>query len=240
LNPTETEDRAWTLVQIGHLLNLRGETDDAGRVLENALELMPDYHYALAGLAQVRSAEGRYEDAVKLFRRRYELAPHPENLFDLGVALRNAGKFKAAKAALAEFERRALEESAGWDNANRELVTYYVDYKGQPESALRIAEREIVRRRDVFTLDAYAWALHRNGRSREAIKHSQSALAVGSIDPTVLYHAGVIAIAAGEPETARKHLERSLEVNGRSAVASAARRALQHLPRQTKLIARAK
>jgi tetratricopeptide (TPR) repeat protein len=226
LIPSETEERSWTLTQIAHLLMLTGKIDNAGTVLEQALQLTPEYHYALAGLAKVQAARGKHDEAIGLLRRRYELAPHPENLFDLGSALRNAGKLAESNAVLADFERKALKESEGWDNANRELIAYYTDYATQPAAALRIARREIARRRDVMTVDAYAWALHRNGRSREALKEIQSALAVGTVDPRILYHAGAIAMATGNHEAGKKYLQQSLDVNSRSEVAAEARRLL--------------
>jgi Flp pilus assembly protein TadD len=224
--PSETEERSWTLTHIAHLLMLTGKIDNAGAVLEQALQLTPEYHYALAGLAKVQAAQGKYDEAVRLLRRRYELARHPENLFDLGAALRKAGKLAESKAVLAEFEQKALKESEGWDNANRELIAYYTDYAAQPAAALRIARREIARRRDVMTLDAYAWALHRNGRSREALPEIEAALAVGTVDPRILYHAGAIAMAAGNRGAAEKYLKHSLDVNSRSEVAADARRLL--------------
>jgi tetratricopeptide (TPR) repeat protein len=229
INVAETEDRAWTLTQIAHLMTLTGKVDEAGQVLESALRLMPDYHYALAGLAKVRTAQGRRQDAVLLLKRRYEMAPHPENAFDVAVALNKAGKYSEAKAMFATFEERALAESKSWDNANRELVFYYTDYASRPANALAIAEREIARRKDVFTLDAYAWALHRSGRSREALVHSEAALAVGTVDPRILYHAGAIALKAGKADLAQRYLQRSLQVSERSDVASEARRLLSQV-----------
>lgn len=226
LNPSETEDRSWTITQIAHLMMFTGKVDTADSALESALQLTPDYHYALAGLAKVRVAQGRHSDAVTLLRRRYQLAPHPENLFDLGVALRKAGKFSESKTVLADFERKALTESDRWDNANRELVAYYTDYAKKPDAALLIARREIGRRRDIMTLDAYAWALHANGRNSEAAREIESALAVGTVDPRILYHAGAIAIANGRTDVAKKYLQHSLSVNSHSEVAVDARRLL--------------
>jgi tetratricopeptide (TPR) repeat protein len=226
INPSEAEDRAWTLTQIAHLMTLTGKVDDAAQILENAIGLMPDYHYALAGLARVRTAQGRHEEAVRLLQRRYELAPHPENAYDVAAALNKAGRYSDSRAMFAAFEKRAIAESKGWDNANRELIFYYTDYAGRPAEALPVAEREIARRKDVFTLDAYAWALHRNGRSREALRYAEAALAVGTVEPKIVYHAGAIALTAGKPEAAEKYLK---SVNERSEVASDAQRLLAQI-----------
>jgi Flp pilus assembly protein TadD len=171
-------------------------------VLLEALALFPEYHYALDSLAKVRTAQNKHEDAADLRRRHYAAAPHPENLFALATALERAGRTSDARVAYAEFERQAVEESMSRDNANRELVFYYVDHAGKADQALRIAEMEIARRQDVYTLDAYAWALHANNRPREAGEHVERALAVGVKDPEILSRAAIIqgrAAAAARP-----------------------------------------
>ncbi|NOT43404.1 MAG: tetratricopeptide repeat protein, partial [Acidobacteria bacterium] len=196
-SPAETEDRAWMLTHIGHLELLAGRTDEAERALGQALALFPDYHYALAGLAKVRLAQERATEAATLLQRRYDAAPHPENLFALAEALDRAGRRPEARAAFEDFERLALRESEGWDNANRELVFYYANHADQPAKALAIAEREVARRHDVYTLDAYAWALHANDRHDEAHAQIARALAVGVKDPELLRRAGAIEASVG-------------------------------------------
>jgi tetratricopeptide (TPR) repeat protein len=188
----ESEERAWLLSQIGHLFLLAGRTRDAEQVLNDALALFPNYHYALANLARLRRAEGRHAAAAELFKRRYDAAPHPENLYELGRALDRAGQQAEAQAAFKRFEAEALVESKSWDNANRELIFYYVDVAKKPADALAIASREVQRRRDVYTLDAYAWALYANGRIHEAQEQIQRALDVGIRDPAVLERAALI------------------------------------------------
>src|SRR5262245_39838037 len=227
---SEIEDRAWTLTQIAHLHLSLGRLEPAEQALEEALRLFPGYHYALAQQAKLRAAQGRTADAVELLRRRYESAPHAENLFDLAAALERAGHSEEARQAFAEFEKKARLESDSADNANRELIHCLADH-GRAAEAVRPAERETARRHDVFTLDAQAWALHRAGRSREARRPIEQALAVGIRDARLDYHAGVIAAAAGDGQAAARYLSRSLETNAASEVAADARSALQLVER---------
>jgi tetratricopeptide (TPR) repeat protein len=194
--PGEVEDRAWMLAQLGHLALISNKLDDADRMLAQSLELFPEYHYALGTLASVRTAQGRHAEAVALQKRRYERAPHPENLYELAKALDAAGNKKEAATAYRGFEAAALKESQGWDNANRELIYYYLDTGRKPADALRIGEREAARRQDVYTLAAYAAALHANGRTREARQTMDRALAVGVKHPDLLKRAAVIAATA--------------------------------------------
>jgi tetratricopeptide (TPR) repeat protein len=190
--PAEVEDRAWLLTQLAHLQLQAGHADRAEPLLNEALALFPGYHYALAQLAKVRAAQGRHAEAVDLLRKRYSAASHPENLHALAEALDRAGRREEARKAFTDFEAQALKESVGWDNANRELVFYYAGHSRKPAEALRIAQLEFARRKDVYTRDAYAWALHANGRTREAREQIDLALAVGIKDPEVLARAAVI------------------------------------------------
>ena len=181
--PDEKEDRVWLLTQLGHLELMAGRFENAERLLHEALQVIPDYHYALANLARLRSAQNRHDEAARLLKQRYDNAPHPENLYDLAEALERAGRAAEARTAYAEFEKRALKEAEGWDNANRQLIFYYARHAGKPEEALRIARMEIARRQDVYTLDAYAWALYANSDHRQARDQISRVLAVGTKDP---------------------------------------------------------
>ena len=190
--PTEVEDRAWLLTQIAHLKLAAGNTASAETLVQKALGLFPGYHYSLALLADVRAAQGRHEEAAELRRRHVQAAPHPENFFYYARALERAGRRDEAAAAFQEFEARARAEMEGNDNANRELAFYYADHAGRPAEAVAIARREAERRRDVYTLDALAWALYRNGDLPQARTEMAKVLAVGTRAPEILSHASAI------------------------------------------------
>jgi tetratricopeptide (TPR) repeat protein len=227
--PSELEDRAWILTHIAHLRLSTGDIKRADQILQQALALFPNYHYALANLAKVRASQGKFAEAADLLRQRYQNAAHAENAYDLAVALTRAGKADEGKALFAEFEVNARKELATADNANRELIFYYTDYASRPAEALRIAAQEFERRKDVYTLDAYGWALAMNGRNDEARQHLQDALAVGVRDAQLLYHSGIIAERAGNMAEAANFLRQSLEVNPVSEHAAEARTALERL-----------
>ena len=211
--PGETEDGAWIVTQMAHLNLAIGKIDEAEKLSLQALVMFPGYHYALGNLAKVRIQQKRYDEAVELLKQRYEAAPHAENLYDLAQALQLAGKTDDASKAFAEFEQKSLLESNRGDNSNHELIFYYADYAGQPTRALEVAQREIARRHDVFTLDSYAWALYRNGQYADARKQIESALAVGIRDAKIFRHAGEIALKSGDKGAAERYLRASAELN---------------------------
>jgi tetratricopeptide (TPR) repeat protein len=211
--PGEVEDAAWIVTQMAHLNLAIGKIEESEKLSQQALLMFPGYHYALGNLAKVRIQQKRYDEAVELLKQRYQAAPHAENLYDLAQALQLAGKTEDANKAFAEFEQKSLLESNRGDNSNHELIFYYADYAKRPQKALDVAQWEIARRHDVFTLDSYAWALYQNGQYAEARKQIDVALAVGVRDAKIYRHAGEIALKSGDKAVAEHYLRESAELN---------------------------
>ncbi len=211
--PGEVEDGAWIVTQMAHLKLATGKIDEAEKLSQQALAMFPGYHYALGNLAKVRIQQKRYNEAVELLKQRYQAAAHAENLFDLAEALQLAGRTEEAKKAFAEFEQKSLLETNRGDNSNRELIFYYTNYANEPAKALQVAQREYARRHDVYTLDAYAWALHVSGQNAEARRQIETALAVGIRDAKLFHHAGEIVLSLGDRASAEHYLRQSAELN---------------------------
>jgi tetratricopeptide (TPR) repeat protein len=211
--PTETAERASILTQMGHLRLSSGSTDAAEKLFQQALTSYPNYPSALGNLAQVRITQKRYTEAVVLSQQRYQSVPSAGNLYALAEALQLAGRDTEATQAFAEFETKSLAESVHKDNSNRELVYYYADQAHQPAKALGVAKQEYAWRHDVYTLDAYAWALHINGQDAEARKQIEAALAVGIRDSTIFAHAGEIALKLGDRAAARTYLQEAVSLH---------------------------
>jgi tetratricopeptide (TPR) repeat protein len=211
--PTETGERASLLTQMGHFRLASGSTDVGEKLFQQALASVPSCPSALGNLAQVRITQKRYAEAVVLLQQRYQGVPRPENLYDLAEALQLAGHDGEAKKLFAEFETKALAESSKRLNSNRELVFYYAAQAHQPAKALQVAKQEYAWRHDVYTLDAYAWALHVNGQDAEARKQIEAVLAVGIRDSTIFAHAGEIALKLGDRATARNYLQEAVSLH---------------------------
>jgi tetratricopeptide (TPR) repeat protein len=211
-SPTETGERASILTQMGHLRLASGSTDAAEKLFQQALAALPSYPSALGNLAQVRITQKRYAEAVVLLQQRYQGATQAEYLYDLAETLQLAGRDTEARKAFADFETKSLAESVRKDNSNRELVFYYADHAHQPAKALEVAKQEYAWRHDVYTLDAYAWALHVNGQDAEARKQIEAALAVGIRDSTIFAHAGEIALKLGDRAAAQNYLQEAVSM----------------------------
>ncbi len=224
--PLETEESAWILTRMARLESMAGRPEKAEPLLRQALATFPDYYLSLEELANVRMAEHSYAEAVELLKRRNRNFPSTRSRYLAARALESAGRQAEADRAYAEFEREGRSQIEQPDNANRELIYYYADRAHQPSEALRIARFEIERRHDVWTLDAYAWALYANGQIAEARRQIEKALAVGARDAALFYHAGTIEAAAGDRAAGIRYAQQSIELNPASEIAEAARRAL--------------
>ena len=153
-------------------------------------------------------------EAVDLLQQRYKAAPHAENLYDLAVALKQAGRADRGQSRLRRIREKVTGgNDAQRDNSNHELVFYYADQANQPDKAMEVAQREYAYRHDIFTLDAYAWALHKNNQDVEARKQIEAALAVGVRDAKLFRHAGEIALSQGDRKSAVNYLQTSATLN---------------------------
>jgi tetratricopeptide (TPR) repeat protein len=211
--PSDLEERASLLTHMGHLRLAAGSVDAAEIVLQQAMALIPNYPAALADLARIRIIRKQFTEAVTLLERRYQAVPRTENLYDLAEALEFAGRKDESRRAFAEFETRSLGQSKAKDNSNRELVFYFADKVRLPARALEVAKQEYQWRHDVFTLDAYAWALHVNGQDAEARKQIEAALAVGIRDATLFRHAAEIVARTGNTSAAKDYLKLAADLN---------------------------
>jgi tetratricopeptide (TPR) repeat protein len=207
------ESFAWAEWQLGVEHFAIGELEAAERQYQAALQTYPGYYRALAGLAQVRAAQARYPEAVELYRKALAVAPYPEYAAALGDVHSKTGRHADA-ARLYE-----LVEYTGRLNAinkavyNRELAYFYADHGIKLDAAVELAQAELTSRRDIYGYDALAWALHRAGRSREAVAPMDEALRLGTQDARLFFHAGLIHRAGGHPQRACEHLTRALAIN---------------------------
>ena len=197
--PFQSRERASDAVHMAHLAYLRGDLDTAWQWVARSLQWSPGFGEALSEEAAIEVKRGNAEHAVSLLQDRYATTKDARYLFRMAQALDSAGKGAEAAGAFQQFEAAALKVSQGEDNANRELILYYVDVAHKPQEALRIAKAEASARHDVMTMDAYAWALYAVGDVSEGRKQIAQVVSVGTKEPEILKHRKLI---DGSPEPA--------------------------------------
>ena len=127
------------------------------------------------------------------------LASYATDLGDLYVAKGNQLKAKQ-QYALAEIAFQKAEKSGM--NTDLEYAVFLADH-GDPRLALEKALLAYDARPSIYGADALAWAYYKNGAFKESAKYGALALSLGEYDPLILFHAGMIAEANGEPERAK-------------------------------------
>jgi tetratricopeptide (TPR) repeat protein len=223
--PFENEETAWILTKMAKLLRQSGRADAAEGLLQKALKTFPDYYFSLEELAEVRLGQRNYSEAVELLEKRNRSFPSPASTLLEAHAYEGAGQTAAAAKMYADFEREARAKISQPDNANLELIAYYAGRAHKPDEALRIARLQIENRHDVWSLDAYAWALYSNGKFAEAGGQMEKALGIGTRDAVLDYHAAAIAAALGRKTEAAQFLQDSLDLNPASEVSETVRHA---------------
>jgi tetratricopeptide (TPR) repeat protein len=207
------ESLAWTLWQLGMEHAALGRLDRAETAFAEALGAQPGYHRALAGVAHVRAAQARYDEAAALYTRALGIVPLPEYAAALGDVYTKTGRPVEARKQydLVEYIGRlgALNQTL----YGRELASFYADHDRSLDTALELARRELTVRQDVYAHDLLAWTLFKNGRPAEARTPMAEALRLGTQDARLLFHAGMIAHALGERTDARAYLRRALRLN---------------------------
>ncbi len=225
------ENTAFALALVGQLERLNGDPVAAREAYEAALTLAPDHAPSLAGLGRLAVGDGDLDEAIGYFERASAIVPLAEYVIALGETLEAAGETAAAgrQYGLARAEM-ALFEASGVI-VDLEFALFEADH-GDAGRALRLAQAAYAATPTIRAADALAWALHRTGRHDEAWKRSKEALRLGSRDPLLQFHAGVIAAAREDHVAARDHLEAALATDpGFSATAvHAAQAILDELP----------
>jgi tetratricopeptide (TPR) repeat protein len=184
-----------------------------------ALEMQNDYAPALLVQGRMLLAAEKFNEAVAPLKQAVALNPLPEYQWTLAEALRGAGQTDEA----AKVETTLITKGAQDDP--RTLSLYLATHQKSTEQALRLAQMELDARADLFTHDAVAWALQAVGKTAEAQAAIKQALAEGTKDARLFYHAGVIAAQAGNKSAAKNYFQQAYAI--RQMLLPSEREALQ-------------
>jgi len=212
-SPDEVEELAWIANQIASIQIASGQTDAATHTLEQAEQLFPHYPATLENLATIRMTQNRASDAVQLWMQAASMDHDPHALYELAQAQQAAGDSEAAHATSAKFVRLVSDPSSTSDQSRLDMILMYAGNSATAADALKLAEKEVAARQDVWTLDAYAWALYANAKYEDADAALQKAMAVGIQSAQILDHAGHVAQKLGRNEDASKYFKLSVQSN---------------------------
>jgi tetratricopeptide (TPR) repeat protein len=207
------ENTAWCEVELGKILLKTGKIDDAAKAYAAALRYFPNYHPALAGLAQSQAAKGDWKDAIENMRRAQAATPLPDYaaaLYDYYTASGDTKEAEKQKEMIFVIDQVG---QAAKEKANRNMAIIYADHDWKLDRALELAKNEMDVRGDIYTYDALAWALFKNKQYPEAAEAMKKAMQFSTPEPMFYYHAGLIDNALGQKDEAREMLKKALSLN---------------------------
>ncbi len=197
---------AWCYVELGMVYWHAGEFGHAAKAASLAEQKVPNYAPAIELRARIAASEGDVEESIahyqNLLRRRSTVAAH----IALSELLAEAGQSEEA-----ELERARAEELALHDPLA--LALHDARHKLNPKQALEMAARAVEERSNVYTRDAHALALLRDGQVEAALKVIEEDPSFGTLDASIWLHRGLIQIAAQKPKAANTSLQRALGLN---------------------------
>jgi tetratricopeptide (TPR) repeat protein len=148
--------------------------------------------------------QNKFEAAIKDLRTAAKFNPVPEYQWALADALR-AGPHSESEASAIEAEL----QQHGATSDPRTFSVFLATRHESADTALRLAKAEFDSRSDVFTHDAFAWSLAAAGKLSEARSEMERALAEGTEDGRLFFHAAVIVSQTGDEAATRRWLDKA-------------------------------
>ena len=119
-----------------------------------------------------------------------------------------------------KFKTRANDPKQFTEESSRDFILMLAENPATTGAALTLAEAQVESRHDLWTLDAYAWALYVNAKLPEADAAVQKAMATGIQSAQIFDHAGHIAQKLNRGEDAAKYFKLAIQANPTSGFAA--------------------
>jgi tetratricopeptide (TPR) repeat protein len=202
LERLQAGERAYLWVRVGRQHQDTGRLGHAARAYRRALREAPGYVFARAGLATLEADRGRFARAFALLRPVVAARSTTEYAVDLGDALAQAGRSRAAEAAYALARRLERQLAANGVRTELQSALFDLDHDRNLRDALVRAREGRRLRPGIEGEHVLAWALYKNGRCAEARVHSIRALRLGTKDLDAIYHRSLIEDCLGNRRAA--------------------------------------
>lgn len=205
-------DRAFTRYYLAELAFNAGDLHAALDEDTAGLREVPGDAALLEGKAKAEAALGDTAVAITDYRRAVDTIPQPQYVLELGELYQSLGR--AADAAREYGLFRAEEQlfASNGVTLDTDPTLFNADH-GDPAEALRYGQAGIKVRPFIEMDDAYAWALHKNGRDAEALDYADKATSTGMRNALFSFHRGMIEAALGQNAAARADLTGALTIN---------------------------
>jgi tetratricopeptide (TPR) repeat protein len=209
-----TPDRSWALYNLANLYLADAKPDTARFIYEGILEEKPNYAPAVAGLGHVALVKGDLDEAESLLKEAYDLMPNDGFLELLAEVYAMKGDQRAADRTLDRVHEGLEAARDMGEIVDMEEADFLLDRGQDLDRSLRMAKEQVDRRPGhMHANETYAWALHHNGRSDEAIPYIERAMRLNTGDAMVHWRAAQIYQGAGNSSEAQRHARLALDGN---------------------------
>jgi tetratricopeptide (TPR) repeat protein len=204
-SPRDPESAAWVHSRLAWYHFQSGALSKAQQACAAALEFQNDYAPALLLRGRMLLSTGDNAEAIESLQRAARRNPLPEYQWVLAEALREADRDEEARLVEAQIKR------SGPLSDPRTFALFLATRCEASEESVYLAQQELARRRDIFTLDALAWALASAGKPEEAQRTMELSMAEGTQDARLFFHAAVITARSGRKEEAAEWFAKATE-----------------------------
>lgn len=209
-DPLDKEGLAWFNSELGSEYWNAGNFPEAEKAFDRALEIFPDYHWALAGKGKILAGRGEYERSIEIFEKLNSRVPQSDRAIFLGDLYKIIGKNDAARETYEQAVRRERESA---DGDMHRIALLWADQDTNLDEALDIARKDRAENGDLAASDTLAWAYFKKGKLVEAKKASTEALRLKTKNALFYFHAGMIENALGNKPGAVRYFKLALETN---------------------------
>lgn len=210
---------------LGRFYYERGQLKLAGDFYREALHILPSYPLALVNLAQLEIRQGQYSAAEGHYNQLDDASQGSPTIYT-PLILRGKARIKqlqgdlpAANELWSQAEtllrQSFIGTSAGSFGHRRDLARLMLE-RGRPQDipeAVSLMRDEVKIRRDGNTLNTFAWTLLQAGRSQEAQKVIQEAIALGTREAGIYYQASLVEQALGNHSQTQAYAQQAKQID---------------------------
>ena len=208
------ENTAWCRVQLGNLFYNKGDIETAEKIFQYVVKDFPNYIHGYGGLAKIKVFQKKYPEAIDLYAKALEKNSLPEYLIAIGDVLylndekeKSEEQYQKVKFITTMFKEKGVD-------TDLELALFNADHNRQLKESLEDAEESLEKgSKSIKTYHALAWTNYKLGNFDEAEKNIQLALRLGTKDPLMFYHAGMIYQKLGQQDKAKEFTDFALQIN---------------------------
>ncbi len=208
-----SENTAWCRVQLGNLYLNNGEPDKAENEYNLALIEFPKFYQALSALGRLHLIKNNKTGAIELYKMSLESNPSAEAMIALGDLYRITGQNEKAEEQYqnVRFVSTLLKESGV--ETDMELALFEADHNSNLDKSLKDAEESVEKNPTIKSYNTLAWIQYKTGNYSEAEKNIVQALRLGTKEPLLYFHAGMIYQKLGQNQNANAYLDYALKIN---------------------------